>query len=60
MNFRLKIGLEVMSQVSKNVSQTESVNITEVEEFICSQEDAFDIHQNPRKIEQITGIAVLL
>jgi len=34
-----------------------SVNITEVEELICSQKDAPGTHKSPRKIEQLTGIA---
>jgi len=33
------------------------VNITKIEELICSQEDALDILNSPREILQITGIA---
>jgi len=34
-----------------------SVNITKVEELICSQENAPGTHRSPQKIEQTTGIA---
>ena len=36
-----------------------SVNITKVQELICSQEDAPGTHKSPREIEQITGIATV-
>jgi len=34
----------------------QSVNITKVEELICSQENAPGTHKSPREIEQVTGI----
>jgi len=37
--------------------ERQSVNITKVEELICSQENAPGTHKSPREIEQITGIA---
>jgi len=37
--------------------ERQSVNITKVEELICSQENTPSTHKSPRKIEQITGIA---
>jgi len=37
--------------------ERQSVNITKVEELICSQEDAPGTHISPRESKQITGIA---
>jgi len=37
--------------------ERQSVNITKVEEVICSQENASSTHKRPQKIEQIKGIA---
>ena len=35
-----------------------SVNISKVEDLICSQDDAPSTHKSPREIEQITGSSV--
>jgi len=35
----------------------QSVNMTKVEELICSQKNSSGTHKSPREIEQITGIA---
>jgi len=37
--------------------ERQSVNITKVEELICSREDVLGTHKSLREIEQITGIA---
>jgi len=37
--------------------ERQSVNITKVEELICSQENATGTHKSPLEIEQITRIA---
>jgi len=37
--------------------ERQSVNITKVEELICSHEDAPGTHKSPREIKQIKGIA---
>jgi len=37
--------------------ERQSVNIAEVKELICSQEDVSGTHKSSRKIEQITRIA---
>jgi len=37
--------------------ERQSVNITKVEELICSQEDVPGTHRSPREIQQIRGIA---
>jgi len=35
----------------------QSVNITKIEELVCSEEDALGTHKSLPEIEQITGIA---
>jgi len=48
-----KLAVDIPGQ-----QERQSVNITKVEELICSQEDAPTpgTHKSPREIEQITGI----
>jgi len=47
-----KLAADIQGQQDR-----QSVNITKVEELICSQEDAPSAHKSQREIEQITGIA---
>jgi len=47
-----KLAVDVPGQ-----QERQSVNITKVEELICSQEGASGTHKSPQEIEQITGIA---
>jgi len=47
-----KLAADVSSQ-----QERQSVNITKVEERICSQDNAPGTHKSPREIDQITGIA---
>jgi len=53
---KLLNGLKLAADVPGR-QELQSVNITKVEELICSQENASGIHKNTRKIQQITWIA---
>jgi len=50
-----KLAADVSGQ-----QERQSVNITKVEELICSQEDVPGTNKSPREIEQITENARML
>jgi len=54
---QLRALTEKLAEDVSGRQERQSVNITKVEELICSQENALDTHKSPEEIRQITGIA---
>jgi len=50
-------GFEKLAAEVTGRQEHQAVNITKVEELICSQGDASGTHKSPLEIKQITGIA---
>jgi len=54
---QLGVMIEKLAADVSGQQERQSVNITKVEELICSQQNAPDIHISPQEIGQITEIA---